>query len=418
MKAIKRLFIKAFKRLLKPTGSVTVEAAIIMPVVLCALFSVVFMIKAVYTYDLIQHAIDGAALEMASSGYIYHMSGIRDIHDSVRNAVNDRADVFKSQIGSVFDTYNSIKNIKEGISEGLPGIRDSSELISNVKENFENMLAEGKHIAQNPVDELKNIACYVAAGTFNDAKSELFIPLVRLYMKKYLASGKGADLDERLGSLNIEGGFDGLDFSESSFFEDRHEDIDIIVRYRLKLPIPISFINNPVIVQRAKAKAWMEGDEALKTDYETYDDIWSLSNFQRGRKIQKIFGANLPSNFPVISKYDNGVAVMIKSMDLTAASYQVGNNARNTLTGYIKKLADFEGQEKPWGADGIVIRKDEIKEKQLLLVIPENQLSEENERLLIEMKDIARSHGIIFKVERYGVKLIPVEQTGGDEASE
>lgn len=408
---------RAFKRFFRSDGSVTVEAALIMPVVLCAFFTIIFIIKAVYTYDMVQHAIDGAACEMASSGYIYHMSGIRSLHDTARNAVNDRADVFKSQIGSVFDSYNSIKNIKDGMFQGLPDISDSAELISNAEESFKKMLAEGEQIIENPVDELKNIACYFASDTLNDAKTQLFIPLVKLYMKKYLATGKQEDVDEKLERLNIVDGFDGLDFSESSFFADRQENIDIVVRYKIMLPLPIPFIDGLQIVQRSKAKAWMEGDELINSP-EAFDDIWSLSNFQRGRKIQRIFGANLPSNFPVISKFENGKAVMIKSMDLTAASYQTGDNAKNTLMGYVKKLSSFEGQEKPWGADGIVIKKEEIKEKELFLVIPENELSDENERLLSDMEGIAQTYGITLVVKRYGTKVLPTEQKLVDEPSQ
>ncbi|HPP36751.1 MAG TPA: pilus assembly protein, partial [Clostridiales bacterium] len=56
-------------------GAVTLEAAIVLPVVLCAFFSVVFLIRAAYTYSLIHHALSETALEMASAGYIYHISG-------------------------------------------------------------------------------------------------------------------------------------------------------------------------------------------------------------------------------------------------------------------------------------------------------------------------------------------------------
>ena len=64
-------------------GAATLEAAIVLPLLLCAFFSVVFLVKTVYTYSLIQHAISETATEIASAGYIYHISGIRDLHDIV-----------------------------------------------------------------------------------------------------------------------------------------------------------------------------------------------------------------------------------------------------------------------------------------------------------------------------------------------
>lgn len=392
----------------KKKGAMTVEAALVLPVLLCAFFSVVFLIKAVYTYELIQHALDETAAEIASAGYIYHVSGIRDIHDTVRNGVNDKSELFKGQVGSVFDTYNSLKDIKSSFGQDLPGISDSADLLSNADQNFANMLDEAEGITSNPLDELKSIACYIASGAFENAKTKLFTPVVKLYMKKYLAAEGTTDADERLRSLNISGGFNGMDFNESSFLDDRGDNIDIVVKYRIKLPLPIQFSSGFEFVQRVKVKAWMGGDETqgVLEDSAAADNLWSLSNFARGRKIQRLFGANLPSNFPVIARFENGGAVMIKSMDLTAASYQQGNNAQKVIKEYMEGLASYKGQEKPWGSSGTVILEEDIVSRELLLVIPQNKLSDENEKQLSEMERVAPSMGIALIVKRYGTKLI------------
>jgi RHS repeat-associated protein len=73
--------------------------------------------------------------------------------------------------------------------------------------------------------------------------------------------------------------------------------------------------------------------------------VWSLGAIQRGRAIEKMLGAasDWASNFPVIDKVANGVATSIKSLDLTASSYQKGNSVLNTLKGYINTLDKFEG---------------------------------------------------------------------------
>lgn len=385
-------------------GSVTLEAALALPFLLCAFFSVVFIIKAVYTYEMVQHALDETASGIASSGYIYHISGVRDLHDTARDGVNDRAELFKGQIDSVFAAYSSIKNMGNGPGSGLPDISNGADMLSQAGEAFDNMVREAEKAASDPLEELKSIACYIASGAFDDAKTELFTPVVKLYMKKHLVSGSASDIDERLEALNIAGGFGGMDFSESSFLADSGENIDIVVRYRIKLPLPIRFVSDFVLVQRARVKAWMGGDESTGVLEDAADDLWSLSNFQRGRKIQRIFGANLPFNFPVIAGFENGKAVMIKSMDLTAESYQKGDHALDALMGYVEELAGYGGQEKPWGGSGTVIRKKDIREKELLLVIPENKLSDANEKLLSDMSGIARSRGISLVVKRYGTK--------------
>lgn len=389
-------------------GAVTLEAAIVLPMLLCALFSVIFLIRTAYTYSLIQHAISETASEMASAGYIYQVSGIRDLHDVVRDAMNERTELFRDQAGSIVEAYSYLSGNTSAGNTGED--TENPDMPGDAAESFRKIFEYSGDIAADPLDEIKTIVCYIAGGTLDDAKTQLFIPIVRLYMKKHLVTGDITDADERLRSLNIADGFGGFDFSESSFLSDREEDIDIVVRYRVKLPLPLKFTGEMEIVQRARAKAWLGGDTkkgVLGGDNgpsAAGEDIWSLSNFQRGLKIRRIFGANLPNSFPVIARYDAGKAVMIKSMDLTAASYQKGDTAERTLKGYLKELKKYQGQEKPWGSDSIVIRNEDIKQKELILVIPQNKLSDANEMLLKDIVTYADSIGINMIIERYGIK--------------
>ena len=389
-------------------GAVTLEAAIVLPVVLCAFFSVVFLIRAAYTYSLIHHALSETALEMASAGYIYHISGIRDLHDTVRNTINDRTEFLEDQAGIVVDAFGYLY----GSDSDLPantGWNPAGPGLEDVEEKFSRIFDYTKDIAADPLDEIKTIACCIAGGTFDDMKTQLFIPIVRLYMKKHLVTDDITDAEERLRSLNVVDGLSGLDFSGSSFLSDRNEDIDIVVRYRIRLPLPIRFTGDLEIVQRARARAWLGGDTkkgVLGDDRDSPggDDIWSLSNFQRGLKIRRIFGANLPDSFPVIARYEAGRAVMIKSMDITAASYQNGGTVEKTLKRYLKELREYQGQDKPWGRDGIVIRKEDIRKKELLLVIPENKADDAIEAVLYDVVRYADSIGINMVIERYGIK--------------
>ncbi|WP_236025495.1 DUF6443 domain-containing protein [Flavobacterium geliluteum] len=75
------------------------------------------------------------------------------------------------------------------------------------------------------------------------------------------------------------------------------------------------------------------------------ESVWMANAFERGRRIETMLGENLGWNFPTIDKIKDGVATSIKSLDLTAGSYQKGNSVYNTLKGYINKLADFTSAE-------------------------------------------------------------------------
>lgn len=94
--------------------------------------------------------------------------------------------------------------------------------------------------------------------------------------------------------------------------------------------------------------------------------VWKLGPGPRGEAIEQAFGHNLPGNFPVIDRFNNGVATSIKSIDLDGASYLTGNTLGNTLTRYVDKVAGFNGRT--WA--GRTIRSNEINGRGLEVIVP------------------------------------------------
>ena len=97
------------------------------------------------------------------------------------------------------------------------------------------------------------------------------------------------------------------------------------------------------------------------------------------------------SNFPTIDAFYKGVATSVKTMDLSAKSYQSGNAVYNTLKKYVDTLAKFKG--KSWGGD--VVRASDIKSKVLELGIPKGATAAQ----LSQLKNIAayaKQQGIKF----------------------
>lgn len=411
----------------KNKGSITVEASIILPIFISAVLTIAFLIKLVYIHEVIQHAINETAGQMASYSYFYHISGVQGIQDAARNGLKSKSQLFQEHAGTIIDTYEYLHSApslikgdiakagealeKGDLDKARNAVSDSNEILEETKGNLKSTADVLKEASKNPVQELKSLACIFAEGAFEDVKTEVCIPVVSFYIKKYLKADNNRSVDENIKSFNIINGFEGLDFSESSFFEDENDNIDIIVKYKVEIPVPFKAFPSLSMVQRATVKAWLGGNDAdnlegLKTS--DSEDIWSLNNFQRGNKLRSIFGANLPSTFPVISSFDSitGRAMMIKSMDLTADSYQNKAELEKTINDYIKKLVKFDGQEKPWGEKGIIIRKSEIKTRELVLVIPKNPVKPEIKRAIDEYIINAASRGITLKVEEYGMKKL------------
>ena len=96
------------------------------------------------------------------------------------------------------------------------------------------------------------------------------------------------------------------------------------------------------------------------------DSVWTLNPFVRGQRIEQALGHNLPSNFPVIDRFQNGMATSIKSLDLGAPTYQSTATLSRTLNGYIDKVASFQGRS--WA--GVNIRAQDISGRALDLAVP------------------------------------------------
>lgn len=401
-------------------GSITVEAALALPLFLSIVISFAFLMRVVYTHELIQHAISETANEIAASGYIYHVSGLQEMHDTIQDGIKSRAQVFKEHMAEVIDAYGNLQEVygevkdliaKDGSSSqggggsgAFESVDEAYETITSTIDSLNTIVKTAEEIAENPLEELKSIAAYMLEGEFDEFKTRLCIPLVKLYMKKHFMTGKVTDMDKRLKLLGVVDGSCGLDFSESGFFEDEKNEIDIVVGYKIKLPVPVRILPDIYIVQRASVKAWLGGNEKAVSNISDKDDIWSLSNFERGRKLREIFGGNLPSNFPVIAKFEAGTATMIKSIDLTAKTYQDSKEVEEAINEYTDKLLEFKGQEKPWGSKGIIIKEEEIKVKELLLILPGNPVKPEISMALETCKEKARNKGISIKVETYGAR--------------
>jgi hypothetical protein len=98
---------------------------------------------------------------------------------------------------------------------------------------------------------------------------------------------------------------------------------------------------------------------------------WSLGWAARGQAIEQSLGANLPSSFPAIDRFANGVATSIKSIDLNAATYQNVGSLTTKLNGYVDSVAGFNGAT----LGTVEIKASQITARQLQLAVPSGSAS-------------------------------------------
>ena len=335
-------FVKNKKVLTK--GSVTVEAAITLPIFIIAFIVFVFIIKVYYVNEIVQHAITGACSEMSAYSLLYYETNADEVISALEKVCNSNK-----------------------VSESL-----------------------GDNSFRSYIRTLgKDAADYIRAQS-------VLIPLTKLLVKRNLEVSYNNDVNARLKSLHLKDGFESLDFSDSRMLADG-KSIDIAVSYNISFPFASNLFSGVKITQTASACVWA-GEEGINNkDDET--GIWNLGNISRGRKIRELQGANLPYFFPAIAIFQNGTATSIKSLNVDKAYYQDSSNLKKKLLLYIDKLEAFEGGK----CSGITVESSTIYKKELRLIIPETDLHANQQQTIDECILIARSKGIYMNViKAYG----------------
>lgn len=102
----------------------------------------------------------------------------------------------------------------------------------------------------------------------------------------------------------------------------------------------------------------------------------------------------MPASFPTIDRFENGVATSIKSVDLNAGTYQSASRLSSRLTGYVDKVANFNGAR----FNGIQIEPDEITSRGLDIAVPSGAASQAQMQVLSEIAAYGQSVGVNVNV--------------------
>ncbi len=394
-------------------GSLTVEAAVALPVFVCVIMSIAFFIKVVYVHELIQHTISETANQLSTYSYIYSASGIKEMHDQTVDELNIQKEKLREQAAVLVDCADAVRAFPGEVGEAVSGaeetienpsvgqaVEDLEELsrpVNELVEKFKKTQKVVEEIAGDPKGEFGSLVCVFARAGMEDLKAELLLePLSKALMVKYLGGKSVEEANRRLLSLNVVNGLDGLDLSGSRLFEDK-ENIELVVRYRIKPSLPINLLPELQVVQRAYVRAWTDGDERYGD--ESIEDIWSLNDLERGRRIQEIYQRNLPYNFKAITRFENGVATLVTSINLDADTYRQNNKTVvYRVNEKIRSLSGFEEDTKIVDSNGKTVRfyinADDIRERRLIVVIPKKAEKESFRKVFSECIENAAKKGV------------------------
>ncbi len=171
----------------------------------------------------------------------------------------------------------------------------------------------------------------------------------------------------------------------------------LILSYRKTVPK-----GAPWQIIRSRVPIWNahlfkdNNDTSNEEDQEEKDSVWMLPNFVRGTTLRATFGGHLPHFYPVIAIWDGVEAVSIKSMDITAPTYQSYIVAEKKIIHHIQSLAAFEGV----GDEGPL--PGEIQKRRLILIIPDNPVTWKTNEVLSGWQHTALSLGVTLDIREYG----------------
>lgn len=270
------------KELNNQRGSATIEAAIGFTAFLFAIFTILGLVNFCRAQMLVSAAVDTAAKEMSQYAYFYEMSGLQKFEGKL----DDNASVGKNNINEIIGTvdqlYGSINGaIDQTIQEktsvenmlaageadlqtfenAITGIENSAEGVMQGITGVSNAL---KDIGNDPLLYMRSLVALIGSEGMEAAKRAVAVPLARAFVSKHFGENTEA-ANAKLESLGIEGGLDSMNFNLSNIFsDDKHQEIEIVVIYKVKLFQVFDWVVLEANVSKvAVCRAWLGGDDVI-----------------------------------------------------------------------------------------------------------------------------------------------------------
>ncbi len=261
-------------------GSVTLETAIVLPIVLVLVFSILMTTRVYNTYNRMDNALTQAAYSIANIAYPLKEMGFLDWQEGMDEAADDLENTIAGSIKDIQDvtmgaeSKEVYKNMADAINAAVNGkkstIQDWLDSFAELKTQFDNMLdlvGKMKEVAIDVLTALRDQVGNVDDYLYSQAKQML----VRWYVGHYVRDYLGVDYMK--GGLYIrtfDPGMDGVknaklvNYQGSNAFYTYTGDVTINnlitlnAEYYLDIPYPIPvgdiYMKNSVTVRGMAGK--------------------------------------------------------------------------------------------------------------------------------------------------------------------
>lgn len=250
-------------------GSLTVEACISLTMFLMVFVTILYIMRIVFAYGIMQHALNQTAKEFSTYSYYYAVSGMADINGQINSSTAAGVASFDenvTNIVNVYDSFNtlggSVKEAGSNISSGdLSGTLSSLQSVSGNYSNFKESAGAAtntiKSIADDPVAAIKSVGSVFLSGGNESAKTFLCGEISRSLMSKYISEGGYDAANTRLKNLRIVNGLEGVDFSASEFWSPGSEnEIELVICYTIEPVFPFKIVDKLNFVNKVRVRGW------------------------------------------------------------------------------------------------------------------------------------------------------------------
>lgn len=211
----------------KENGSITVEAALFIPMFLFAFMCIFSLISCVRAQVLIQYSVDQAAKEVAEYSYILEKTGVLDAY----KGLNTKSEEFSKQMEDIKSNLEVIENTAKSVTNGQGTIQDVADAGKAGKATYDQL----KEYKKNPKEFCERCSNYVKNGAWNKLASYMTGVVAKSCVKQQASVASG-----RTGCRRISGktGSFQYEIQQSSWCAKGTNDIKIVVDYDIKTEFP------------------------------------------------------------------------------------------------------------------------------------------------------------------------------------
>lgn len=256
-------------------GSLTVEAAIIMPLFILSIFTLIMVMKLIFLHDMVQSALTETAEDLAAYGYLYDTSELLDIQKSMDGYFEDGTDYLAVTESVVDESIILLQHLEGVIQEYEKEEVDNTDpasiwdQIKSLKDEIYNWMGNLGSYSQSIVNfaeeiTLNNLFKSALDQGYLYTKSIVSNLIVNNFFKTYL-------VNEELVNYGVKDGLKGMDFTHSKLFhkEDGIDDlILLVVQYEVNLPSFLKVLDSVQLTNTVKTRGWtgVGRDDIVKSE--------------------------------------------------------------------------------------------------------------------------------------------------------